>query len=104
MRVGVVRNPASHANRRRPRPAPQGDVVFAEAPTAAAMGEVLRDFARWEVGLVVLEGGDGSLRDMITALPSAFGDAGPLLAVLPAGKTNLLARDLGLFSLDTLPL
>ena len=104
MRVGVIRNPLSHANRRRPRPAPDGDVIFAEAPTATAMGEVLRDFARQEVGLVVLEGGDGSLRDMVTALPDAFGPAEPLLAVLPAGKTNLLARDLGLFSLDTLPL
>jgi len=104
MRVGVVRNPASHANRRRRRPAPDGDVIFAEAPNAATMGEVLRDFARQEIGLLVLEGGDGSLRDMITALPAAFGAAPPLLAVMPAGKTNLLARDLGLFSLDTLPL
>jgi hypothetical protein len=104
MRVGVVRNPASHANRRRPRPAPEGDVLFAEVPDAAAMAETLREFARQETGLVVLEGGDGSLRDMITALPAAFGEAQPLLAVVPAGKTNLLARDLGLASLDTLPL
>ena len=104
MRVGVIRNPLSHANRRHPRPAPTGDVIFTEAPTAEAMGAVLRDFAAREVGLVVLEGGDGSLRDMVTALPAAFGDAAPLLAILPAGKTNLLARDLGLFDLDTLPL
>jgi hypothetical protein len=105
MRVGVVRNPASHANRKRPRPAPEGgDVLFAQAPSATVMAEVLADFARRDVGLVVLEGGDGSLRDMITALPAAFGEAQPLLGVVPAGKTNLLARDLGLASLDTLPL
>lgn len=105
MRVGLVRNPVSHANRGRTRPVPEMDgVIYAEAPDRAAMAGALREFARHEVGLVALDGGDGSLRDMVTLLPETFDGAGPLLAVLPAGKTNLLARDLGLKSMDSLPL
>ena len=41
-----------------------------------------------------MDGGDGTLREVLTALPGAFATP-PLLAVLPSGKTNILALDLG---------
>jgi len=47
---------------------------------------------------VVVDGGDGTVRDVLTELPVAFGPALPALALIPSGKTNLIARDVGALS------
>src|SRR3546814_15016806 len=44
---------------------------------------------------LVVDGGDGTVRDVISAAPAAFGDRMPRMAILPSGKTNALALDLG---------
>ena len=62
------------------------------ATTAAAYRATL---ARDGLDLLVIDGGDGTVRDVISLLPHTFGEAPPLLAVLPSGKTNVLAIDLG---------
>ena len=94
-RVGVVRNPQSHGNRiRPPGPAPE-DVYLVEPVGREALKAALDDFARMGLDLLVIDGGDGTVRDVISLLPHTFGEATPLLAVLPSGKTNVLAIDLG---------
>lgn len=94
-RVGVVRNPKSHGNRiRPPGPAPD-DVRLVEPIGRQALLDALNDFARDGLDLLVIDGGDGTVRDVISLLPHTFGEATPLLAVLPSGKTNVLAIDLG---------
>ena len=72
------------------------DLVFAEPDSPAALLEALRHFADSRVELVVISGGDGTLRDVLTALPSAYPDGLPDLALLAAGNTNLAARALGI--------
>jgi hypothetical protein len=57
-------------------------------------GEVAR-FAAAGCDLVVIDGGDGTVREVLSALPAAFGERAPLLSVVASGKTNILAFDLG---------
>jgi diacylglycerol kinase (ATP) len=95
--VGVIRNPRSHANRLRTEAAgerPSG-VRLAAPLTPAALARDLRDFAAEGVDLIVIDGGDGTVREVLSALPAAYGEAQPALAVLASGKTNILALDLG---------
>ena len=60
-----------------------------------ALRTALETFARDGLDLLVIDGGDGTVRDVISLLPHTFGEDPPLLAVLPSGKTNVLAIDLG---------
>nr|WP_156396247.1 MULTISPECIES: diacylglycerol kinase family protein [unclassified Caulobacter] len=94
-RIGVVRNPKSHGNRARPPgPTPEG-VRLVEPFGREALRNALEDFARDGLDLLIIDGGDGTVRDVISLLPHTFGEDLPLLAVLPSGKTNVLAIDLG---------
>lgn len=96
MRAGVIRNPKSHRNRRDMAwaAAPEG-TLFAKPRTKEALTEALAGFAGQGVDTLVIDGGDGTVRDVLTRLPAAFGERRPLLAVVPSGKTNVLAEDLG---------
>ena len=95
MRAGVIRNPRAHAHRRgRPAPAPC-DAPVAEPTSPEALHGVLAAWARAGVERLVVDGGDGTVRNVLGALPEAFGGRRVELAVLPSGKTNALAHDLG---------
>src|SRR5687768_18583653 len=47
--------------------------------------------------MLVINGGDGTVQATLTELHNGghFGDQPPPVAVLPSGKTNLIALDLG---------
>lgn len=96
MKVGVVHNPRSHANMGRSAEywAPD-DVMLVRPATREALEVDLRAFAARGVELLVIDGGDGTIRDVLSLLPRAFGETPPLIAILPSGKTNVLAIDLG---------
>lgn len=96
-RPGVVGNPRSRANRADAGAAVRARAAglpYAEPDTPDALLDALRGFAREGVDLVVVNGGDGTLREVLTALPHAYA-APPAVAVLAAGKVNLAARVLG---------
>lgn len=94
--VGVLYNPNSHRNRGQ-------DLMAADRPGVLVAWPGKRDdtpavmeyFARIAVDYLVLNGGDGTIRDALTAALPFFGESFPLLAVLPKGKTNALNVDLG---------
>jgi hypothetical protein len=70
--------------------------VLAAAPTTAEeLVETLRFFAARRVELLVVDGGDGTVRDVITAAIGVYGDDLPPIALSPSGKTNALALDVG---------
>jgi hypothetical protein len=73
------------------------ETLHAEAARVADLESILGDFARREVDLVVVNGGDGTVHSALTELCN--GDAFermPAIAVLATGMTNLIALDVGL--------
>ncbi|MCB2060113.1 MAG: diacylglycerol kinase family protein [Novosphingobium sp.] len=96
-RVGVVRNPRSHRNRGHEPEAVNAANVLTVAPqTRDELATALAGFAEQGIELLVIDGGDGTVRDVLTRGARVFGTQWPKLAVLPKGKTNALAADLGL--------
>ena len=94
IRAGLIWNRHSHRNRGAvlaPLPEDVLDIV-PEEPSHLMAG--LRRFAGEGVELVVVDGGDGTVREVLTRLPEAYGGRIPKLAVLPNGKTNALALDI----------
>lgn len=95
--VGLIRNPRSHGNER--AQADLGDVpgvIVASPSRRDELPQILAGFAQQGVDFIAIDGGDGTVRDVITCGASAFGECWPGLIVLPSGKTNALAYDLGI--------
>ena len=94
IRAGVIHNPRSRHNRGAEPPRASAGVLV-EAPRGRqALDETLARFAAAGVDLLVVDGGDGTVREVLTRTPRHFKHAPPALAVLPSGKTNALAFDL----------
>jgi hypothetical protein len=100
-RVGVVINPLSGGNlnglgniRRLIYDYPQ--IVQRDVQTPQDVLAALRQFARQKVGLLAVNGGDGTVQAVLTALfhYQPF-EIQPLLAVLQSGTTSMTARDVG---------
>ncbi len=99
-RLGLIRNPKSQRNKQgggdtRAQAAALLGFYFAEPATPAELRDTLADFAHDGVDTICVDGGDGTVREVLTALPAAFGDRPPRLAIMASGKTNLIAADVG---------
>jgi len=99
-KLALVRNPNSLRNRAnrdgfRQRASDALGDFFVEADAPEDLAAILREFARREVGLLAIDGGDGTIHKILTALPDAFGGQPPQIAILPSGNTNLVASDVG---------
>ena len=74
-----------------------GSGILARSPASfSSLAHALVEFAEARVSLLVIRGGDGTVRDVVTCADAIFGGAMPPIAVLPFGKTNALAHDLGI--------
>lgn len=93
-RLGLIRNPRSRRNQGGLKPAPAG-LIEARPDTPEALAEALEQFRRVGVDLLVIDGGDGTVRDVLTALGRGWSGSPPALAILPSGKTNVIAADVG---------
>jgi hypothetical protein len=91
IRAGVIWNQKSHRNQGGDVDPLPGVVVEVAPEEPAELHATLRRFAAHGVDLVVIDGGDGTIREVITRLPEAFGSRLPRL---PNGKTNALALDI----------
>ena len=102
--VGVIRNPRSHLQAGELPDWHGRATLLVETPdNRGELQEVLARFAERRVDYIVVAGGDGTVRDVLTCGAGYFGESWPALVVLPCGKTNALATDLGLpakWSLD----
>jgi hypothetical protein len=95
--VGVVRNPRSYGNKGHEHEhSADADVITETTLKRRELVEVLGRFALAGVDYIAVDGGDGTVRDVLTCGDAIFGDDWPPLIVLPKGKTNALASDLGL--------
>ncbi|MBC7985200.1 MAG: diacylglycerol kinase [Sphingomonadaceae bacterium] len=100
--VALLSNPRSTGNlaelpRIRRFCAQRSDIFHYEVEDVGQIGEALRTIARVDPKVLVINGGDGTVQAAMTELHHGhhFGDAPPPIAVLPNGKTNLIALDLG---------
>jgi diacylglycerol kinase (ATP) len=72
------------------------DVVHVETDQAHAVPEVMSEFARQRVDLLVVNGGDGTLQFALTQiLHNGDFERVPMVAPLRGGRTNMTALDLG---------
>ncbi len=101
-RVALLSNPRSTGNRSllpriRSFCAKNSDIFHYEVEHVDQIGEALRTIARVDPKVLVINGGDGTVQAALTELYHGehFGDKVPPVAVLPNGKTNLIALDLG---------
>jgi diacylglycerol kinase (ATP) len=95
--VGVIRNPRSFRNQgQAPEQSAQAEVITETTLKRKDLFDVLSRFAGAGVDYLVIDGGDGTVRDVLTCGAAAFGEDWPPLIVMPKGKTNALAADLGL--------
>lgn len=96
--VGIIVNRRSLRNRRGGgTPAEVGgpDVHLAVPDSPAGLADAVATFRRREVATVVVDGGDGTVREVLTALVAAYGEEQPALAVMASGNTNLIAANTG---------
>ena len=73
------------------------DIFHYEVESAAQIACALKTIARVRPKVLVINGGDGTVQAALTELYQGghFGPNPPPVAVLPTGKTNLIAYDLG---------
>jgi hypothetical protein len=96
--VALVRNPSSTRNLRSasgalgPVPA---EVRLIDCGTLDELsgGLVAAHAAGAEV--ILIDGGDGTVREVLSRLPEIWGAALPRVGILPRGNTNLIAREVG---------
>ena len=101
-KVALLSNPLSTGNRSllprvRAFCADNPDIFHYEVEHVDQIGEALRTIARVRPRILVVNGGDGTVQATLTELYHGdhFGAPPPPVAVLPNGKTNLIALDLG---------
>lgn len=95
-KVGVIYNPRSHGNKGVDFDCGISPHVFISQPgDRSQLPEALAELAARGIDLLVINGGDGTVRDVLTCGRGIFGDNWPAIAVLPKGKTNALTADLG---------
>jgi hypothetical protein len=100
--VALLSNPRSTGNRSllpriRAFCAENKDIFHYEVEDVSQIGQALRTIARVKPKAIVINGGDGTVQAALTELHQGghFGDNPPPVAVLPNGKTNHIAHDLG---------
>jgi diacylglycerol kinase family enzyme len=101
-RVALLSNPRSTGNRSllprvRSFCAAHKDIFHYEVEHVDQIGAALRTIAMVKPKVLVINGGDGTVQATLTEIHNGghFGDSPPPVAVLPNGKTNLIAQDLG---------
>ena len=104
IRIGMLNNPLSGGNRnglqkiRDAAAAVRPSILQREVQTPPDVAATLADFARQEVNILVINGGDGTVQAALTAIfHKKLFETMPVLAVLrSAGTTSMIAGDIGL--------
>ena len=95
MQFVVLRNPSSSQNRAgktKPYPA---DIKPIDLTDIDALPSILAGVHKDGVECIIVDGGDGTVREVLTHLPEIYGTNLPFIAILPNGNTNLIARNTG---------
>ncbi len=90
----LIHNPRSHQNLQRALTIPP-ELLAATPADHEQLRATLADFAQQGVDLLIVSGGDGTLREILGLLPSTFGERVPAFALIAAGNSNSVAIDVG---------
>jgi len=100
IRTGVINNPLSFRNRQKKNLSAVFDVLRShshiphhEVDRPEDIGAAARELVEAESEMIIVNGGDGTVQAVLTALFDAEPETLPLLAVLPSGTTNMVAAD-----------
>ncbi|MES2745728.1 MAG: diacylglycerol kinase family protein [Bdellovibrionota bacterium] len=100
--IGIIANPHSKLNKRSPQTlslmaeALGQDGIFTVTRDLDHLDETLRDYRDHDIAIVGINGGDGSISQIITRMVAIYGPKPlPLFAVLRGGTMNLIASQLG---------
>jgi diacylglycerol kinase (ATP) len=100
--IGLISNPRSQRNQRGldeigTMAAGVPDVIHVTMDARQELDDVLAEFARRDVGVILISGGDGTVQRVLTRLfETASFERMPYLAILPRGMANTTAADVGL--------
>ena len=96
--VALVRNPNSSRNLRSasgaPNPLPT-EVRLIDCSTLDELSEGLVAAHSAGAKVILVAGGDGTVREVLSRLPDIWGAALPGVGIMPRGNTNLIAREVG---------
>jgi diacylglycerol kinase (ATP) len=101
-KIGLISNPQSQRNRRgldeiKTVVARAPDLIHVATDGCEVLDDVLKEFARKGVGVLLISGGDGTVQAVLTRLFEApLFERPPYLAILPRGMANTTAGDVGL--------
>ena len=91
--IGLIRNRAA-TRAARGTPAGAGEILRMPEDFAA-LEAALSEFREAEVATIVIEGGDGTVREVLSRAFRLWEGAPPPFALRPTGNTNLIARSAG---------
>jgi len=102
--VALVRNPNSTRNLRLAPGKQAGKQAGAPLPASVrlidcrTLDELSGDLATAcaaGTGVILIDGGDGTVREVLSRVPEIWGASLPRIGILPRGNTNLIAREVG---------
>jgi hypothetical protein len=94
--VALVRNPNSTRNLKSAAELPvPADIQLIDCSTLDALSGDLASARAAGVEMILIDGGDGTVREVLSRLPEIWGPALPRIGILPRGNTNLIAREVG---------
>jgi diacylglycerol kinase family enzyme len=103
MKLTIIANPRSGANRRNPRRLDRIRELLGDRGTLLcpdgldALTTTAEQLAEQDIEVLGICGGDGTIHQVMTALLAAYGEERPLpiIALLKAGTMNTIARNVG---------
>jgi len=96
VRIGVIHNARARHNLLRAGPSALAGCEQATPQSHEELDAALAEFATAGVNALIIDGGDGTVRDVMSIAPRHYSGTFPRIAIVPSGKTNALALDLGL--------
>lgn len=96
--VALIRNPNSTGNRalpQGPRNAFPSAVEVIDCSSLEDLSRSMREARSAGAEILLIDGGDGTVREVLSRLPEIWGAALPRVGIFPRGNTNLIAREVG---------
>ncbi len=100
LRIGCICNPDAARNRRLlpslgPALSSISKAIYVETKGSKDFSDILQAELVESLDLLILSGGDGTMQQGMSALIASRAERLPMLALLPAGSTNVASTDIG---------